>query len=63
MYYVQYWNGHRATAQRRPVAKSAALMLRAQLRAMGMNVAITDKRGRIVPPTALDETRPDSQYD
>jgi hypothetical protein len=63
MYYVQYWNDHRANAQRQPVAKSAALILRAQLRAMGMNVAITDEQGRIVPPTALNEAQPDSQYE
>jgi hypothetical protein len=59
VFYVQYWNNSGVTAPRRPITRSAALVLKAQLEGRGQRVLIKDARGRIVPPSELWQGHPE----
>jgi len=51
--YVQSWNNSGVMGPRRPINRTAALVLKRQLEAMGQRVLINDAQGRIVPPSEL----------
>jgi hypothetical protein len=59
VFYVQYWNNNGVVAPRRPITRSAALVLKAQLESRGQRVLIKDAQGRIVPPFELSEGHPE----
>jgi hypothetical protein len=57
--YVQSWNSTGVMGPRRPINRSAALVLKAQLEAMGQRVLIKDALGRIIPPSELSPGHPE----
>lgn len=59
MVYVQSWNNSGVVSLRRPITRSAALVLKMQLEAMGQRVLIKDAQGRIVPPSELSAGYPE----
>jgi len=59
VFYVQYWNNNGVMAPKRPITRSAALVLKAQLEGRGQRVLIKDAKGRIVPPVELSEGHPE----
>jgi hypothetical protein len=59
VFYVQYWNNNGVMAPKRPITRSAALVLKAQLECRGQRVLIKDAWGRIVPPSELSPGHPE----